>query len=477
MLNGFCPAIGSLDPLIERGVYMLEQKHEDILSNRSIEMEQPKRKELWSYGLGSFGVYAVSTWIGAFLTFYYTDSVGIAAATVGTLMLLARLFDGITDVGMGYVVDRTKSKHGKAKPWLLWVSVPFAISTILLFSVPDLSYTGKVVYVYTTYFLFIIFFTMIAIPYKTLMGVMTLHQHSRSLANIYTAIFTMIGNLIVMTLTQPLVATIGWTNLSVIYGILTIVTLLVTFRVVKERVGIEKESIATVPFKVGMKTLLKNKYWLMITSYSVCFNITIALTQGSVLYHSQYILGNINYYPLVGLALSAPMLIGLFFVGPFVRKFGKRNVVLAGCFLFITGFFIRMIDPMNLTTFLLGSAIGGLGAMPGIALTVAMVNDTVEYGDWRFKVRTEGLINSAASFGMKVGSGLGLALIGWLLAFGGYVGGLAEQTPLANQMIIALNIYVPMTFVIIQMILLFFFKIDKLYPTILADLQKRKDMS
>lgn len=452
---------------------MLEPKPDERLSTESIEMEKPNRKELWTYGVGSFGVYAVSTWIGAFLTFYYTDSVGIAAATVGTLMLIARLFDGITDVGMGFVVDRTKSKHGKAKPWLLWTSIPFALTTVLLFSVPDLSYTGKVFYVYTTYFLFILFFTMIAIPYKTLMGVMTLHQHSRSLANIYTAIFTMVGNLIVMTLTQPLVARIGWTNLSILYGILTIMTLYLTFRMVKERVGLERGRKETVPFKLGLKALVKNKYWLIITCYSVCFNITIALTQGSVLYHSQYILGNIDYYPLVGLALSAPMLIGLFFVGNLVRKFGKRNVVLGGCVLFITGFFIRMIDPTDVFTFLLGSAIGGLGAMPGLALTVAMVNDTVEYGDWRFKVRTEGIINSAASFGMKVGTGLGMALIGWLLAFGNYVGGLEEQTPLANQMIIALNIYVPMTFVIIQMILLFFFRMDKLYPTILEDLQKR----
>lgn len=452
---------------------MLEPKLEDSQLNVSAEMEQPKKKELWSYGLGSFGVYAVSTWIGAFLTFYYTDSVGIAAATVGTLMLVARLFDGFTDVGMGFVVDRTKSKHGKARPWLLWISIPFAITTVLLFSVPDFGYTGKLVYIYTTYFLFIIFFTMIAIPYKTLMGVMTQHQHSRSLSNIYTAIFTMLGNLVVMTLTQPLVASIGWTNLSILYGMLTIVTLFVTFRVVKERVGIEREKI-TVPFKQGMNALFRNKYWVIITVYSVTFNATIALTQGAVLYYSQYILGNINYYPLIGLALSGPMLIGLFFVGPFVRRYGKRNVVLAGCVLFVSGLVIRMIDPTSLVTFLIGSAVGGFGAMPSLALKVAMVNDTVEYGEWKFRIRTEGLINSAASFGLKVGSGIGMALIGWLLAFGGYVGGLEEQTTLANQMIIALNIYVPLALTVLQMILLFLFKIDKLYPTILADLQKRK---
>lgn len=453
---------------------MLESKQEDIRIYELYEMEQPKRKELWSYGLGSFGIYAVSTWIGAFLTFYYTDEVGIAAAAVGTLMLVVRLIDGIADVGMGFVVDRTKSKYGKARPWLLWISVPFAITTVFLFSVPDISYSGKLVFAYTTYFLFSIFFTMIAIPYKTLMGVMTQHQHSRSIANIYTAIFTMIGNLIVMTLTQPLASSIGWTNLSIIYGVLTIITLFVTFRVVQERVGLHEEMNFTVPLQKGLNALFRNKYWWIITSYSITFNATIALTQGAVLYYSQYILGDINYYPLVGLAISAPMLVGLFFVGPFVKRFGKRNVTMAGCLLFMLGGFIRMIDPTNLTTFLLGSAIGGLGAMPGLALTVAMVNDTVEFGEWQFKLRTEGLINSAASLGIKVGSGLGIALIGWLLAFGGYIGGVAEQTSLAKQMIIVLNIYIPIALVIIQLILLYFFKIDRLYPMILADLQKRK---
>lgn len=453
---------------------MIEPKQEEISFLESIEMEQPKRKELWSYGIGSFGIYAVSTWIGAFLTFYYTDHVGIAAATVGTLMLVARLFDGFTDVGMGLIVDKTNTKHGKARPWLLWISVPFALTTVMLFSVPDFSYTGKLVYVYSTYFLFIIFFTMIAIPYKTLMGVMTQHQHSRSLSNIYTAIFTMLGNLIVMTLTQPLIASIGWTNLSILYGILTVTTLYITFRVVKERVGYDRAKRVPVPFKAGMKALFRNKFWVTITVYSVTFNATIALTQGAVLYYSQYILGNMSYYPLIGLALSAPMLIGLFFVGPFVKKFGKRNVVMGGCVLFLTGCIIRMIDPTNLITFLIGSAIGGFGAMPSLALKVAMINDTVEYGEWKFGLRTEGLINSAASFGLKVGSGIGMALIGWLLAFGGYIGGLPEQAPLANQMIMALNLYIPAALVIVQMLLLYLFKIDKLYPTILADLQERK---
>jgi glycoside/pentoside/hexuronide:cation symporter, GPH family len=453
---------------------MIEPKQEVDLTVQSIEMEIPKRREMWSYGLGSFGIYAVSTWIGAFLTFYYTDEVGIAAAAVGTLMLVARLFDGITDVGMGSIVDKTKTKHGKARPWLLWMALPFAISTVLLFSVPELSYSGKLVYVYTTYFLFIIFFTMIAIPYKTLLGVMTQHQHSRSLSNIYTAIFTMIGNLIVMTLTQPLVASIGWTNLSIVYGVITIFTLYITFRVVRERVGYYDSSKPKVQLSQGFKAVFRNKYWIIVTCYSLTFNATIALTQGAVLYHSQYILGNINYYPLIGLALSAPMLIGLFFLGPFVERFGKRNVALLGCVLFITGFLIRISDPTDLIPFLIGSAIGGLGAMPGLALMIAMVNDTVEYGEWKFQVRTEGLINSAASFGMKAGSGFGLALIGWLLAAGGYIGGLPEQSPLANNIIIALNTYIPLGLTVLQMILLYLFKIDKIYPTILADLQKRK---
>ena len=454
-----------------------KQKYEQVLFEKTVEIEQPKKKEMWAYAFGSFGIFSVWTLIGAFLTFYYTDVAGLAAGTVGTLMLLARLFDGITDLGMGTLVDRTKSKYGKARPWLLWMSIPLGVTTVLLFSVPNISMSGKVVYAYVTYILFILLYTAVSIPYKTLLGVMTQHQHSRSLSNIYSAIFIMTGTMIVMTLTQPLAASFGWSTLAALFAVVTVVALYITFRSVKERTTTSSTKEAKLGVKEGFRNLFKNKYWVIITAFCVTFYATIGLTQGAGIYYAAWILGDISYYPLIGLAISAPMLIGLLFLGPFVAKYGKRNVVIIGASVAIIGQVIKWMNPTDLTTFLIGTVLAALGAMPAIALIFAMINDTIEYGEYKTGLRTEGLVNSGASFGIKVGTGIGLALIGWLLGVGGYIGGGAtEQSDLAIQMILALNIAIPLVLTIVQLLLLLLFKMDKEYPMILAELQKRKGL-
>jgi glycoside/pentoside/hexuronide:cation symporter, GPH family len=271
-----------------------------------------------------------------------------------------------------------------------------------------------------------------------------------------------------------LVAAIGWTMLAVIYGVITFVSLYVTFRVVKERSSSYGNHAEKVTEKQGFKALIKNKYWIMITVYCLVFYATTALTQGAALYYAQYILGNISYFPFYGLAVSVPMLLGMFFLTPLVKRFGKRNIAVVGAIIYVVAQSIKLIDPTNVVLFLGGSGLAGIGAIPPIALLFAMINDTVEYGEYKTGVRTEGLVNSGASFGIKVGTGLGLALIGWLLGFGGYVGGAAEQTDLTLQMILALNLYIPIALGVLQLIIMLMFKLDKEYPTVLAELRRRK---
>ncbi|WP_245579647.1 MFS transporter [Alteribacter aurantiacus] len=440
-------------------------------------MERPRKKEMWAYGLGSFGIFAVWSMMSSFLTYYYTDVAGITAGAVGTLMLVSRLLDGFTDIGMGSVVDKTKTKYGKARPWILWMAIPLAITTVLLFSVPDIGDTGKLLYAYGTYLLFVLIYTAVSIPYKSLLGIMTQHQFSRSQSNIYSAIFILIGNLLVVTLTQPLASSLGWTTLAALYGVMIVVSLYVTFFTVKERVPVSSMSIVRdkVPFKEGFKALITNKYWLIITMYCVAFYTTIGLTQGAAIYYAQTVIGNVNIFPLIGLASALPMLLGVFLVSPYVKRFGKRNVAMTGAFIFITGQLVKLIDPTSLTIFLSGHVLVGFGIMPAIALTFAMINDTIEYGELKSGYRTEGLVNSGASFGIKVGTGIGLALIGWLLGFSGYVGGSVEQTDLATTMILALNIYIPLGLGVVLAILMWMFKVDKDYPEILAKLQERRN--
>ena len=459
---------------------MAVKLQEELHSTLPPKPENPGHSEMLFYGMGFFGIILIWTMVGTFLTFYYTDIVGISAGVVGTLMLVARLLDGVTDIGMGAIVDRTKSKHGKARPWILWLAIPFAISGILLFSVPDLSMTGKIVYAYITYFLLIFTYTAISIPYKTLLGLMTQDQKGRSLINLYTGVFTMLSTILVMTLAQPIASSIGgnlgWTVVSAGIAVIIIAACLSAFFKTKERVDVVtvNQPKEKVPFKTEFRGLLKNKFWVIITLYCVIAYTLNALLSGAGIYYATYILGNSNYFSLFALTLFLPTIIGFFFIGRLVSRYGKRNIALFVSIIAIAGSLVKLIDPTNLTIFFVGNVIQGFALLPIITFLYAMINDTTEYGEWKTGFRTAGLVNSAASFGMKVGAGIGAALIGWLLAFGGYIGALAEQTAAANQMILMLNIHLPLVLTAVQVILLWMYKLDKLYPRIVAEIQARK---
>lgn len=457
---------------------MLANKQQDHLSE-SVQEGRPGHKEMVNYGLGFFGVILTWTLVGTFLTYYYTDVAGISAGVVGTLMLVARLFDGVTDIGMGAIVDRTKSKHGKARPWLLWMGIPLGVATFLLFTVPEMSSGGKIVYAYVTYILLILVYTAMSIPYKTLLGYMTQEPQGRSILNIYTGIFTMLATLVITICAQPVASAIGgktgWTVVAAISGATIIVTSFLAFRATKERVGHSSTSEKNkVELKAGLKALFLNKYWLIMTLYCVITYTLNALVTGAGLYYTTYILGNAAYFSVASLLLFLPSIVGFFFAAKLTGKFGKRNIALIVSVVGIFGPIIKLIDPSSLQMFLTGTIIQGFGLVPTIMFIYAMINDTAEYGEWKFGFRTQGLVNSAASFGMKVGAGLGGALIGWLLAFGGYVGAAAEQSDTAISMILVLNIYLPLVLAIFQVILMWMYKLDQQYPRILAELNERK---
>jgi len=358
--------------------------------------------------------------------------------------------------------------------------VPLGLATILLFSVPDIGTSGKIVYAYATYILVILVYTAISIPFKTLLGLMTQEPQGRSILNIYTGIFTMLATLLIMILAQPVASAIGgktgWTVVAAFSGIMIMVTSYLAFRSTKERVGqgsaaLNKESV---PLNIGLKALFTNKYWLIMTLYCVITYTLNALVTGAGLYYTTYILGNAAYFSIASLLLFLPSMIGFFFAAKLTDKFGKRNIALVVSIIGIFGPIIKLIDLTSLPIFLTGTVIQGFGLVPTIMFLYAMINDTAEYGEWKFGFRTQGLVNSAASFGMKVGAGLGGALIGWLLAFGGYVGAAEEQSAAATSMIIALNIYLPLGLAVFQAILMSMYKLDKQYPQILADLHKRR---
>lgn len=437
-------------------------------------------KEKFGYGMGDFASNLLWVPVGMFLMFYYTDIAGIAAGVIGTIMLVSRLIDGVTDIGMGMIVDKTKSKHGKARPWLIWLAIPFAVSAFLVFSVPDVSSTVQVIYVIVTYNLLTTLYTGMNIPYGVLNSLITQDQYERSILNIFRMIFAIVASLIVSVATLPIVNMLGggkvaWQIVFAGLGTIAAIFFVITFLTTKERVKPANEhEHKSVPIKIGLKALFTNKYWVIVLIFFILTNVGSGLNQGSTIYYTQYILGNSELVGLLSMASMIPLFLGMFFVSSLIKKFGKRNSMIIGQIIILIGVLLILIDPSNLTIVLISGVIKSAGSVPVVGTQFALLADTIEYGEWKSGVRTEGLVYSAGSFGAKVGTGIGAAMIGWILTFGGYIGGSAVQPDSAIFSIHILFIYIPLILVLVKLVLLWFYKLDKIYPQIMKDLQARK---
>ena len=270
----------------------------------------------------------------------------------------------------------------------------------------------------------------------------------------------------------------AWTYTFIVFGLISIIFFMLTFLWTRERTGNSNTDTpkANVPLKVGVKALAKNKYWIIMTAVVLLLYTSMGIGGGATVYYARLVLGNEGYVSQISMATTITQIVCMFLVAGFVKKFGKRNVMIAGSVIGVIGFVVIIFGGDNLQLVLLGNAIRGLGGAGMAASMFAMISDTIEYGEWKSGVRTEGLINSASSIGQKVGGGLSAALFGAILSIGGYVGGAATQSDSAIAAVKVAYIYVPMIASIISIVLLFAYKLDKEYPAILEELKRRNSV-
>lgn len=443
-----------------------------------------KLSERLAYGFGDFGCNIIYTAMSAFLLFYYTDYAGVSAFAVGTIMMVSRLFDGVSDIIMGVIVDRTKSKYGKARPWILRMCIPFAISGVLLFSVPtSWAETPKLIYVFITYNLVsTVVYTAINVPYSALNALMTQNPYERSVLSIFRNLLATAGTLTINIFTLPLVEFFGnnalaWTKTFFIFGIVAIIAFLYTFWGTSERVKSVAQLQSTenndVPVLVGIKALFKNKYWIMMTGMLALFFLMYAINGGSTVYYAKDILGDKNLVGTINGIFNIVQICGMFFIAMMIKKFGKRNIFALGLVLDIIGMLILNYSNGAMSLIIISSVIRGLGNACGGATMWAMVSDTIDYGEWKTGYRTEGLVNSACSFGWKIGNGIGSALLGLILEAGGYVGTAITQTETALFSIEICFIWIPITIYVIGLVIMSFYHLDKEFPAIIRDLNNR----
>ena len=441
--------------------------------------------ERFCYGCGDFGCNIIYTAMSAFLLFYYTDYAGVSAAAVGTIMLISRVFDGVSDIIMGTIVDRTRSKYGKARVWMLRMCVPFALAGILLFSVPtSLGSTAKLVYVFITYNLVsTVVYTAINVPYSSLNALMTQDPYERSVLSIFRNLLATAGTLLINLVTLPMVEFFGdnaaaWTKTFAVLGVLAVVAFLLTFIGTKERVHAVSElngEAEKISFVDGIKALFANKYWIMMTCVLAFFFLYYAINGGATVYYAKDILGDKNLVSTINGTYNAVQIAAMFFIAGMVKKYGKRNVFSCGLILTTIGMLVLEFGGGSMPVILVSSLIRGVGNACGGATMWAMVSDTIDYGEWKTGIRTEGLVNSACSFGYKIGNGIGSALLGLIIEVSGYVGEAATQSSSALLAIRLCYTWIPIAIFVICFVILRFYHLDTEFAGILKDLRDRAE--
>lgn len=441
--------------------------------------------ERFAYGCGDFGCNILYVAMSTFLVFYYTDYAHVSSLAVGTIMLVSRIFDGISDIIMGVLVDRTNSRFGKARPWLLRMCIPFAISGVLLFSVPtSWTNTAKLVYIFITYNLMsTVFYTAINVPYSALNALMTQNPYERSVLSIFRNLMATAGTLIINTFTLPLVEAFGnnasaWTKAFIVLGAFAVIAFLINFAGTKERVksvaSVEEGQTEKIPVLVGIKALFQNKYWIMMTVILCVFWMMYSITAGTTTYFAKDILGNVDLIAEINSIQNVATIACMFITAGFVKKYGKRNIFCVGLAAQGVGLLILSYLGGNYTMIIVSSIIRGIGGSCVGATMWAMVSDTVDYGEWKTGYRTEGLINSASSFGYKVGSGIGSAVLGFILEVGGYSGEAVVQSTKAITSINICYIWIPIVTYIIALIIMYFYHLDKEFEGIVEELDQRR---
>ena len=444
----------------------------EVSRKKSVEQNDVSMKTLISFGMGSLGNNIICAMIGTYLIVYLTDSFGISAVAVGTLFLVARIIDAITDPIMGMIVDNTKTKMGKSRPYLLFVPIFMGIATIMCFSSPNLSDTGKIIWVYVSYILWGICFTAMDTPYWSLSANIT--QSSQGRTKIITSARTIAfgGSLVVSMFTLPLVAKFGnWTTVAVIYSITAAICTWITVWGVKE-INIDRK-----PEKQGLKQLKElfktNKPLRIVLISMLMLEITYGLRNGFSIYYIKYNFNAEVFIPVVtGISMMSGMLGGL--CTPVITKrIGKRATALAGIGVNALGFLsIFILKYSNLPILLVINTIMGLAEGAANISLASMVADCVEYGQWKTGKRSEGIIFSSNIFKTKLASALSGALCGYVLALVGYKANMAQSAITLNGIHIMYSM-VPGIIAIFSIVSLRRYTLtEKEYEYILEDLKK-----
>jgi sugar (glycoside-pentoside-hexuronide) transporter len=365
---------------------------------------------------------------------FYTDTFGITAAAAGTLFLVVRVFDAVFDPLMGVVADRTTTRWGKFRPWVLWTAVPFGLMAVLAFTTPSLTASGKLVYAYVTYIVLMMVYSANNLPYSALSGVMTGDVGERTSLSQYRFVAAMLGQLVIQGLALPMVHALGggsdqrgYQLTFIILGSLAVGLFLITFLTTRERI----EPMPDQHSSIGQdfKDLLGNGPWKAMFVLTVVLFITLALRGGAIVYYFKYYVKREDLFGPFNVVGTLCTIVGVILSKPLALKFGKRNLFIGG--LVVTALLclpFLAFPPTATTAMIVTEGLRQFAYGFTIPLLWAMMADVADFSEWKTGRRATGVVFSAIVFGLKAGLGFGGAIGGYVLNHFGYVPNVAQAT-------------------------------------------------
>ncbi|MEI8271101.1 MAG: MFS transporter [Paludibacter sp.] len=423
-------------------------------------------KEKVGYSLGDTASHFVWDMVGFWLLFFYTDVYGISAAAAGTIMLVARFWDMAIDPIIGVVSDRTNTRWGKFRPYILFGAIPYAILAILTFTTPNFGELGKIIYAGATYVLLMTAYATINLPYSALGAVMTDDTYERAGLNTYRFIAGFSGQFIVTGLALTLAKFFGNGNKAqgfqytvFLFAALSLVFFFITFQTTKERVQPPKAQKNSL--KEDFRNLFKNQAWVILALVGIISFIMFAMQNAAIAYYFKYYLGKEDNVQLFNVVGTVALIVALPLSKPLAKRFGNKNVFIGSSL--ISGLFFILIylaRVQDITSIYVFNIIAKMAYAPAVPLLWTMIADSADYGEWKSGRRSTGLYFSAAVFAQKAGWGIGAAIAGWILTLSQFV----PNVPQTDTAITGIKLLVSVIPGILYMscaIFMIFYKIDK----------------
>lgn len=440
----------------------------------------PLREKI-SYGIGDFGFNLYWANISAFLLIFYTDVMGLAAGAVGTMMLVTKLADAVADPFMGAIADRTRTRWGRFRPYLLYAAVPLAITGVLTWTVPDLDGGGRLLWAYATFTLMMFVYTVLSMPYSALSGVMTADSQQRTTLISFRFIAAFAGTTLVNWLTLDLVRwlgrgdeQLGWQLTMALYGVVAVATFVAVFANTRERIEPPPQQRSTM--RQDVLDLLGNKPWLVLFVLALVIMVTIVMRSGSLVYYLKYY---VERPELTGLFLgsySVALAIGAALTPLLTRLVDKRRLMMglmAGVGVISCAMYFvprEQIWVMFALNTLVGLLLG-----PKSPLAFSMYADCADFTEWKTGRRATAMTFAAATFSQKLGGAVASAAIAWMLAAMGYIANQAQSDASRLGIVLLLTVIPGVVALLAVWVMRAYPLDDASLARVQADLQARRE--